>query len=305
MQAWVVVAGWALVAALVLGARWLWRRPRLDVELSLRGTTRGGTLYVRVHNRGRRAARGVRVRTEWVAGGDRALVQEALVEEIEGRGAAALPVRDLHRAIEGRSERWSALRVEARAANALPASRQLVLEARPVAQEPPAEPVRYRSADAPCPGSPDGRHLYRTARFLNDGVMETWHVCERCRHLRRDPLTPAEEQAQARVRRARAERERQKLEEELDRLRHEEEARPPPRSRALEGDTMPVAVAFWVLGLDESAGWEEVVQAHRRLARETHPDRGAADDPAARRQREERMADVNRARDVLREHLGK
>jgi hypothetical protein len=307
LQTWVIVAAWALLAALVLGARAWWRRPRLEVETSLRGTTRSGTLYVRVHNRGRLPARGVRVEIAWVAPSGTAVVEGADLGEIEGGDAGALTVRDLHRAL-GEKKDWTALRIEARAANARPAQARIDLSLRtdgPPAQEVP--PVQYRR-ETRCPESPDGQHLFRTARFLNDGVRETWHVCARCGHLQRDPLAPAEEALQSRVRRERAQRERQKLEEELDRMREQEPQprRRPPPPETPGSDAMPPAVAFWVLGLDEQrATWDDVLHAHRRLALESHPDRGGEEPPERRAAREQRMADVNRARDRLREHFGR
>src|SRR5579884_4252863 len=179
LEPWVALVAWIALALAALGGRELLWRPRLDVELSLRGTTRTGTLYVRVHNRGRRAAREVRVKVEWIGPAGSAAVEEAEVGEIDVRGAAALTVRDLHRGATGP---WTALRVEARAANARRARRDLELSAK--APEPPeaaVPPVEYRRGPARCPASPDGKHLDQTTRVLNDGVYETWHVCARCR----------------------------------------------------------------------------------------------------------------------------
>ncbi|MBL6458802.1 hypothetical protein JMJ55_26070 [Belnapia sp. T6] len=56
------------------------------------------------------------------------------------------------------------------------------------------------------------------------------------------------------------------------------------------GGPMSRAEALAVLGLDESAGPEEIRNAHRRLMRNVHPDHGGSDWLAAR---------INQARDVL------
>jgi hypothetical protein len=287
---------WALVAALALGARWWWRRPRLAVELSLRGSTRAGTLYVRAHNRGRRSARGVVAHVAWEGDAGQAAVASQDLGEIEGLGAAQWPVRDLHTAIAERPEGWHALRVVARAQNAREAEARLDLRARKAEEAVPATPVRYQRA--PCPGSADGAHLFRVARFPNDGVVETWRVCQRCGALEREPLSAQDEATQARVRRERAARERRALEEEL--AREERKEAPRPRRAPRDDDTMPVDMAYFVLGLEEDATWEDVLAAHRRLALANHPDRGAPEERAAR---EGRMADVNRARDRLRDRL--
>lgn len=298
------VLAWAAVGALALAARWWLRRPRLEVELSLHGGTRLGTLYVRIHNRGRRDARDVWVRVLWEGDGREALVAERGFESIEGVSAIQWPIRDLQTAIGGDPVGWRGLRADVRAANAPPASRSAALSARAAAAPSEAQPVRYQKAEATrCPDSPDGRHLFRVARFPNDGVVETWRVCGRCNAVVRDPLTPEEEAIQARIRAERAARERQRLEEELERAAARREppprrARPPPVD-----DAMPEEAAFWILGLDPAtARWEDVLAAHRRLAMEHHPDRGSQEEREAR---EQRMADVNRARDRLRERFGR
>jgi hypothetical protein len=299
-----LAAPYSLLTGAPHGAALLTWWPRLDVELSLRGTTRSGTLYARVHNRGRPTARGVRVRVEWIGPGGQAR-EVATVElgDIEGGSASLATIRDPQREVADAPAGWSALRAEARARNAFPARASLGLAARPAAED-PAAPVRYRRPeDLPCPDAADGRHRWRVDRVLNDGARESWHVCERCRLAWREPLSPVEEETQRRVRAERAERERRKLEEEWERAAAEPRPRrapPPPRE---EADAMPAEVAFLILGLDPAtATWDDVVRAHRRLALANHPDR--ARDAETRAANESRMAEINRARDRLRERLG-
>ena len=71
-----------------------------------------------------------------------------------------------------------------------------------------------------------------------------------------------------------------------------------PRSSARQGETgrqgagtaMSRDEARAILGLDEDAGPEDIVAAHRRLMQRNHPDRGGSDYLASR---------INEARDVL------
>lgn len=62
---------------------------------------------------------------------------------------------------------------------------------------------------------------------------------------------------------------------------------------------------YAVLGVDPSASWEDIVDAHRRQARRHHPDRlvGHADAEMARA--EERIRDINVAYQELRVRRGK
>jgi len=62
---------------------------------------------------------------------------------------------------------------------------------------------------------------------------------------------------------------------------------PPPRP---SGGAMDRAEALAILGLDDSAGAEQIKAAHRRLMAQAHPDRGGSDWLAAR---------INQARDLL------
>ena len=290
-----------------MGARWrralawLVPLPRLRVETTLRGTTRDGTLYVLVHNDGGVTARDATVGVAWVRPGARVLVHRADVGAIEPGGAARVAVKDPQTAdVSGAA--WVALRVEARARFAMPASAELPVAARRRdAGSDDAPPVSYvRPHAAACPNAPDGRHRFETRGFPNDGVVEQWELCRLCGAVHRLPLTPEQAATQARVRRERAAREAARDEEEYRKAQQGSRARPPPPE---PGETLPVSVAFWLLGLDASASWDEVKAAHRKLAKAYHPDAAANADERTRRLMEERMRDVNAAKDRLREHL--
>lgn len=58
---------------------------------------------------------------------------------------------------------------------------------------------------------------------------------------------------------------------------------------------MTEAQALEILGLDESASWEDVIEAHRRLMQKLHPDRGGSTWMAAR---------LNAAKDLLEKTRG-
>ena len=309
----------ALGVVLLAGALTLvLRRPRLSLDASLRGGTRHGKLYLVLVNRGGFAARGVRVEVRWVRPDGSASDAERRELGLLAPGEPLrLEVRALHALIERDPEGWSAIEAVARASNALPARARLELSARAATNAGAAgaePPVRYASAATlPCPESSDGEHLFERRSVPNDGVTEHWHVCARCRHVKREPLSAEEEATQARVRRERVARERAKMEAEWARRKREEE---PPRARsrasreeearrAREGDTFPPEIAFYALELDPtSATWEDVLAAHRRLALLHHPDRRPGIDAATRAALERRMQEINAARDRLREHFG-
>lgn len=61
--------------------------------------------------------------------------------------------------------------------------------------------------------------------------------------------------------------------------------------------------AYLVFGLTENATWEEVVTAHRRLAKRYHPDRLIGASPEAQHRGEERMRELNVAYESLRRVL--
>lgn len=61
--------------------------------------------------------------------------------------------------------------------------------------------------------------------------------------------------------------------------------------------------AFRVLGLEPGADWDEVVAAHRRMAKRCHPDRLISADDDTRSQGEQAMIDANRAYETLRRRL--
>lgn len=60
-----------------------------------------------------------------------------------------------------------------------------------------------------------------------------------------------------------------------------------------QGGEMSLKEAYAILGLEEGASEEEVVQAHRKLMQKLHPDRGGSDFLAAQ---------VNRAKDLILQH---
>lgn len=77
---------------------------------------------------------------------------------------------------------------------------------------------------------------------------------------------------------------------------HDELFADPERARGLFRADDPYAV----LGVPSSATWEEITEAHRRLARLHHPDRLANATEEARQRSEDRMRDVNIAYSELR-----
>jgi DnaJ-domain-containing protein 1 len=267
-----------------------------------------------VHNDGRVAARRASVEVAWVRGGVRTVNHRADRGRIEPAGAARVAVKDPQASVPGAG--WEALVVEARAWLARPAREELRVAERPRAPgAASASPVSYvRPHAAPCPAGPGGAHRFETRGFPNDGVVEQWELCRLCGAVRKLPLAPEQEATQARVRRARAAREAAKLEEELARAEAEAARRgsaPPPRHRRPERapppdaphETLPASAAYWILGLPPTAGWDEVKAAHRRLAKEYHPDAAGAVDERTRALLDQRMRDVNAAKDRLREHL--
>lgn len=64
------------------------------------------------------------------------------------------------------------------------------------------------------------------------------------------------------------------------------------------------ADAWGALGLSPGASWKEISSAHRRLAKEHHPDRMADASPEERAASEEAMRDINVAYSVLRRLTG-
>ncbi len=86
---------------------------------------------------------------------------------------------------------------------------------------------------------------------------------------------------------------------------------PPPGADApdpepAEDDDLPDgADAYAVLGVDPAASWDEIVAAHRAMARRHHPDRVASEGPAAVAAAEERIVRVNAAYAELRVRRGR
>ncbi|MBK5221352.1 MAG: J domain-containing protein [Acidimicrobiia bacterium] len=75
------------------------------------------------------------------------------------------------------------------------------------------------------------------------------------------------------------------------------EAGRPTTDRSNQGGA---GVPPWsTLGLTSEASWDDVVQRHRELAKEHHPDRHGVDDSDERRRAEDRMASINAAFDDL------
>lgn len=84
-----------------------------------------------------------------------------------------------------------------------------------------------------------------------------------------------------------------------------EPAQPPPQD---DGATTVLVSggldeARLVLGVDEAADLAEVTAAHRRLAKQFHPDRLGHLSGDAQELGQARMAEINRAFETLREHL--
>jgi len=67
---------------------------------------------------------------------------------------------------------------------------------------------------------------------------------------------------------------------------------------------MDLERACLTLGVPVGATWEEVVSAHRGLAKHHHPDRLGDASDEARRQASDRMAAINVAFDLLRSRVG-
>lgn len=301
------------VIVLAGGLTAILRRPRLRLEASLRGGTRDGTLYVVVtHARGWAAPR-ARLEVWWQRNGERSEPLRQELGTLHVGDALRLEVDGLHRVLPPGEGSWDEIVVRLWAWNALPAWERLVLTKRSgsvsgTRAEGPSAPVRYaRGRELPCPERPDGTHDFEERPYVNDGVTERWRVCRACRHVVREPLTPEQEETQRRARSARAQRLRRLMEEEFARLDAEAQAqrrqharRAPPPS---QGDEYPLELAFFVLELDATrATWADVSAAHRRLALAHHPDRHANASPDARAAAEQKMQEINRARDRLREH---
>ncbi|MCB1014466.1 MAG: J domain-containing protein, partial [Acidimicrobiales bacterium] len=65
-------------------------------------------------------------------------------------------------------------------------------------------------------------------------------------------------------------------------------------------DVFALEAAFRTLGLEPGAPWDEVVLAHRRIAKRCHPDRLVHADDETRRRGEQEMIDANAAYERLR-----
>jgi hypothetical protein len=280
--------------------------PRVRIEPTLRGTTaRGGVLTLVLHNPGRWAARRVRVSVAWASVRDETSQVDALdVGDIAAKDAVVVEVRDLQRGLDV-AKTWDALVIEARAKNALPARARVAVAPSATRGRPPDAPraaVEYLRPDRACAAAADGAHRWREERVESDGVVERWQVCRACGFVRRLPLTAAEVETQRRARAERSAREQRELEEELRRAEAAEAPRRTARPRGgSDGDRLPRQVALWILGIEQEDPDDATVEAaYRRLAKEVHPDRAGLD-PKARAVLEERMRDVNRARDRLRE----
>lgn len=61
--------------------------------------------------------------------------------------------------------------------------------------------------------------------------------------------------------------------------------------------------AYRTLGLEPGAAWDDVVVAHRRLAKRFHPDRLISADDQTRAAGEQQMIDANAAYETLRQRL--
>jgi len=61
--------------------------------------------------------------------------------------------------------------------------------------------------------------------------------------------------------------------------------------------------AYRALGVEPGATWDDVVTAHRRLAKRFHPDRLISADDQTRREGEQQMIEANAAYETLRQRL--
>ncbi len=80
---------------------------------------------------------------------------------------------------------------------------------------------------------------------------------------------------------------------------------PPPAEDSVEADLdlaggMDLDSAHLVLQIEVGANWEAVTQAHRKLAKQFHPDRLYDHSPAAQELGRNRMAEINAAHATLR-----
>ncbi|HEX4866684.1 MAG TPA: J domain-containing protein [Acidimicrobiales bacterium] len=88
---------------------------------------------------------------------------------------------------------------------------------------------------------------------------------------------------------------------------------PPPTTAASDGEPGPVEVeppldpsdAYAVLGVDAVATWEEIVEAHRRMARRHHPDRLVGRPAAEVAAGEDRIRAINAAYAELKVRRGR
>jgi hypothetical protein len=297
MQPWVAQVG--LVVLALAAAAAFFRTTRLGVSASLRGTTMTGKLYVRVDNRTWRRARRVGVRVACAAGDRSVPLVETERIDIEPRSAHVFPI-DSPGMTMPHGVAWERIEIVASAANALRAKH--VLDITPSAGGRPGDERPYRT-----PSCTAGEHAFEERRIFGEGVDAPWEVCRRCGYARPLPLTAEEEAVRARFRaRLAAEERRREAHERAAQADRPAPRRAPEPERASpaapDASDMPVAAAFYLLGLPQTATWAQVQAAHRRLVGEWHPDR-AGDDPKARRLSEMRTQELNRARDRLRDFL--
>ncbi|MFP5256328.1 MAG: J domain-containing protein [Acidimicrobiia bacterium] len=79
----------------------------------------------------------------------------------------------------------------------------------------------------------------------------------------------------------------------------------PPEDGAGDEEVPQEGDAYVVLGVEPTATWEEIVAAHRAMARRHHPDRVAAVSPEAVAAAEERIVRINAAYAELRVRRGR
>ena len=77
------------------------------------------------------------------------------------------------------------------------------------------------------------------------------------------------------------------------------------REPSPDDELSPREDPYGALGLEETASWEEITAAHRRLAKEHHPDRLADAAPEARARSESFIRDLNIAYMELRSRRGR